>query len=321
VRYPRRGYAGAVNLARLDLNLLVTLGALLEQRSVSRAAEQLGLSQPAVSAQLARLRRHFGDDLLARYGNTYRLTPLAVQLRRRVGTALTGAERVFAAEPDFDPATTTREFSMIMADYGVAVLGQRLVARLRAEAPSARVRFTANTPQVVDDAAQTLTRTDVLLMPHGFVTGLPHADLYRDDWVCLVAADRAGELTVEDLRTLPWVVTYHGPTASTPAVRQMRILGIEPNVQVVTENFLTVPALVAGSDRIALLQRGLVDLLPVESGVRALPCPVQVAPLVEAIWWHPMYDDDPEHRYLRDLMVRVAGEVGITAADTAHREM
>ena len=70
-----------VNLANLDLNLLVTLDALLEQRSVSKAAEQFGLSQPAVSAQLARLRRHFGDDLLARFGNQYRLTPLAIQLR------------------------------------------------------------------------------------------------------------------------------------------------------------------------------------------------------------------------------------------------
>ena len=66
-----------MNLGTLDLNLLPTLDALLEQRSVSRAAEQVGLSQPAVSAQLGRLRRHFGDDLLSRYGNQYRLTPLA----------------------------------------------------------------------------------------------------------------------------------------------------------------------------------------------------------------------------------------------------
>src|SRR6185437_14152535 len=96
-----------VNLASLDLNLLVTLDALLEHRSVSRAAQQVGLSQPAVSAQLARLRRHFGDDLLARQGNQYRLTPLAVQLRGRVRTAVTGVERVFTAQPDFDPTTTS----------------------------------------------------------------------------------------------------------------------------------------------------------------------------------------------------------------------
>jgi len=127
--------------------------------------------------------------------------------------------------------------------------------------------------------------------------------------VCIVSADHPAVqdgLTVEDLETLPWVVTFHGPTAATPASRQMRMRGIEPRVQVVTENFLTVPGLVAGSNRVALLQRKLVDLLPIDVGVRALPCPVEVGQLVEAMWWHPVYDDDPEHAYLRDVVVRAA---------------
>ena len=301
-----------VNLARLDLNLLVTLDALLEQRSVSRAAEQMGLSQPAVSAQLARLRRYFGDDLLARCGNQYRLTPLATQLRGRVRTAVNSVERVFAAEPDFDPATTSREFSLVMSDYGVAVLGPDLAGTLEREAPTARLRFTATTPAVVDDAMQALAAIDLLLLPHGFVDAFPHHDLHRDEWVCVVAADndRVGaELTVDDLRTMPWVVSYHGPTASTPAARQMRMLGIEPHVQVVTENFLTVPGLIAGTGRVALLQQRLVARIPAGLGVRALPCPFEVGPLVEAMWWHPMYEHDPEHLYLRDLLTRVAAHV------------
>ena len=82
---PRR-YRGGVNLASLDLNLLVSLDALLQQRSVTRAAAQMGLSQPALSASLARLRRHFGDELLTRAGNEYRLTPLAVQLGTSPGS-------------------------------------------------------------------------------------------------------------------------------------------------------------------------------------------------------------------------------------------
>ncbi|MDQ0382855.1 LysR family transcriptional regulator [Amycolatopsis thermophila] len=301
-----------MHLTSLDLNLLVTLDALLEHRSVSRAAEQMGLSQPAVSAQLARLRRHFGDDLLARFGNQYRLTPLAVQLRGRVRTAVTGIERVFAAEPDFDPATTAREFSLVISDYGVAVLGSALAATLQREAPDARVRFIANTPAVVDNAAQALTGIDLLVMPHGFIDGLPHRDLHRDEWVCLVSGentDVGATLTVDQLRTMPWVVSYHGPTASTPAARQMRMLGIEPRIQVVTENFLTVPALVAGTGRVALLQQRLAERIPADLGVRALPCPFDASPLVEAYWWHPMYEHDPGHRYLRDLLSRVSAEV------------
>ena len=222
---------------------------------------------------------------------------------------MTGVERVFAAEPDFTPANTSREFSLVMSDYGVAVIGPLLAAELAVQAPDARLRFSPNTPYVVDNALQSMTSVDLLVMPHGFTEGLSHRDLYTDDWVCLVSADNAevgDHLTVEHLRTLPWVVCYHGPTASTPAARQMRMLGIEPRVQVVTENFLTVPGLVAGTPRVALLQQRLAARIPAELGLRVLPCPFEVGPLVEAIWWHPMYDDDPEHRYLRDLLVNLA---------------
>src|SRR3954469_722360 len=298
-----------MNLARLDLNLLVSLDALLQQRSVTRAAAQMGLSQPALSASLARLRRHFDDELLTRVGNEYRLTPLAVQLRELVRIALSGVERVFSAQPEFDPASSTREFTLLVSDYVVAILGDAIVELLTEEAPHTRLRFTPHSPAMVERADQVLLTADVLLLPHGFVTDLSHADLYRDEWVCVVAADNPvveEGLTVEHLETLPWVATYHGQTASTPAARQMRMLGIEPLVQVVNENFLTVPVLVAGSGRIALLQRRLVDQLPLNTGIRALPCPFDAGPLIEAMWWHPVYDDDPEHAYLRDVVGRAA---------------
>ncbi|MQY28375.1 Nodulation protein D 2 [Nocardia sp. RB56] len=305
-----------VNLTRLDLNLLVALDALLEQRSVTRAADQMGLSQPAVSAQLARLRRHFRDDLLTRVGNQYRLTPLAVQLKDRVRVVLSGVERVFAAEPDFDPASATREFSLVVSDYSVAVLGAAISELFAAEAPGCRLRLSANTPRMIDSIDQVLVTTDLLLMPHGFLDNLSYQDLYRDEWVCLVASgnDEVGaELTVRQLETMPWVATYYSPTASTPAARQMRMLGIQPHVQVVTENFLTVPGLVAGSKRVALYQRLLADRVPAELGVRALPCPFAAGPLLEAMWWHPIHDDDPEHRYLRDLVTRAVTSLGLPA--------
>jgi DNA-binding transcriptional LysR family regulator len=307
-----------VHLASLDLNLLVALDALLQQRSVTRAAAQMGLSQPALSASLARLRRHFGDELLTRVGNDYRLTPLAVQLRELSRAALAGVEKVFTAQPSFDPASSTREFTLLISDYGTAVLGDTLAGLLAEEAPNARLRLLMNTPDHVDRAHQVLLSSDLLVLPHGFVADLPHQDLYRDEWVCVVASDNTevrDQVTVEHLESLPWVLSYNGPTASTPAVRRMRMLGIEPTVAVVTENFLTVPGLVAGSRRIAVVQRLLIDLLPLDSGVRALPCPFDAGPLVEAIWWHPAFDDDPEHRYLRDLVVRAAGlAVGDRAA-------
>src|SRR3569833_4391892 len=103
---------------------------------------------------------------------------------------------------------------------------------------------------MVERADQVLLSSDLLLLPLGFITDLSHRDLYRDEWVCVVAADSRvvdDGLTVEDLETMPWVATYHGQTASTSAARQMRMLGIAPRVQVVNEDFLTVPMLLAGS--------------------------------------------------------------------------
>ncbi|MGB6181058.1 MAG: LysR family transcriptional regulator [Rhodococcus sp. (in: high G+C Gram-positive bacteria)] len=297
------------NIANLDLNLLVSLDALLDNRSVTRSAEQLGLSQPALSASLARLRRHFNDDLLYRVGNDYRLTPLATELRERARLALDGVERVFSARPEFDPSGSSREFSMLVSDYCISVLGDTLAALLDHEAPGATLRLGPAGPEMVGQPDRTLLATDVLLIPHGFVVDLPHIDLYTDEWVIAVSADNdhvGDELTDEHLRTLPWVLVYHGRSASTPAALQLRMLGIEPRVQVVTESFLSVPGLIAGSSRIALLQRRLVNLLPLNSGIRTMELPVPVAPMVEAMWWHPVYDRDPEHVYFRDLIVRAS---------------
>ncbi|MGF0258149.1 LysR family transcriptional regulator [Rhodococcus erythropolis] len=293
------------NVANLDLNLLVSLDALLQHRSVTKAARQLGLSQPALSAALARLRRHFGDELLYRVGNEYRLTPLAAELRQRTRLALEGVARVFSAQPEFQAVDSTREFTVLVSDYGLTVLGDTLTRLFTDAAPRARLRFRPTGPDLVGRAEHTLLGTDLMLVPHGFVTDLPHHDLYRDRWVVVASTDNVHideVLTVDDLVTFPWVVVFHGQTASTPATRQLRMHGIEPHIQVVTESFLSVPNLVAGSNRIAILQERLVQLLPLDAGIRTMQCPVDIGELVEAMWWHPVYDRDPEHAFLRDIV-------------------
>jgi DNA-binding transcriptional LysR family regulator len=304
-----RAVRKVIGVSNLDLNLLVSLDALLQHKSVTKAAGQLGSSQPTLSAALARLRRHFNDELLYRVGNEYHLTPLAAELRQRARLALDGVERVFSAQPEFDPAESLREFDVLVSDYGITVLGDTLARLFTEAAPHARLRFRPTSPDSVARADQTLVGTDLMLVPHGFVTDLPHQDLYRDRWVMVVSSDNdtiGAEATVEDLKTSPWVVVFHGNSAATPADRQLRMLGIEPQVQIVTESFLTVPNLVAGSNRIALLQEQLVKLLPLNSGLRTMQCPVEVGELVEAMWWHPVYNRDPEHIFLREIVLRAA---------------
>lgn len=302
----------AGSLRNLDLNLLPTLDALLRERNVTRTAEQLGLSQPAVSAALRRLRRHFGDELLNRTGNRYELTPLAQQLRSRTEAALDGVHRVFDASPAFDPATSERQFTLMISDYAMAVLGERLASRLATEAPGVRLRMTQTVTTVVDQPMEALRSIDGLLLPHGFLSDIPVTDLYEDTWVCVVAADndRVGDaLTMEEVATLPWVVMWDLPTAFAPAARQLSMMGVEPRVEMTVDSFLAVPFLLAGTDRIAVLQRRLVERLAATARVRMLPCPWDVVPLKEAMWWHPSFRPDPGHQWLRSTLRSVGAEL------------
>ncbi|MGW5138172.1 LysR family transcriptional regulator [Nocardia beijingensis] len=301
---------GARPLANIDLNLLLTLDAVVQHQSVTRAAEHLGVSQPAVSAALGRLRRHFDDQILQRVGNRYRLTPFGADLRRRTRLALTGVERVFDARGTFDSTDTTREFTVITSDYTVALLGGRLTELLTEHAPHARLRWIPSNPELVTRAEHTLTVHDVLLVPHGFITDLPSEIIFHDDWMVITDETRSpGALTSHDLRERPWVLVFHSQTASTPAARQLRMLGIEPTAQVITENFLTTPHLVRGSERIALVPRRLLELPGMLDGLRMHPCPVELSRLGQAMWWHPIFTDEPEHRFLRTLVHRAAVEL------------
>jgi DNA-binding transcriptional LysR family regulator len=301
-----------MRLASLDLNLLAALDALLSEASVTRAATRLRLSQPALSASLAKLRRHFGDELLRRVGNSYELTPLALQLKQRTAFALDAVDRVFASQPVFDPSQGGRDFRVLGSDYAMAVVGQAVGRLFQERAPGLRLRMIHHSTELIDHAAEVLRTVDGILLPRGFLTDLPRTDLYEDEWVFLVAADnhRVGDrLTMTDLAELPWAMTYHAPTAYTPAGRQLQMLGVEPHVQVVIESFLALPYVIAGTDRIALVQNRLAHRLLATGDVRVLPCPFAAVPLVQALWWHPINERDPAHTWLRELLVEACREL------------
>lgn len=295
-----------MNLARLDLNLVVALRALLEERNVTRAGRHIGLSQPAMSAALSRLRRHFDDELLARVGGHYELTALGQVLLDRTSTAYDVLERLFASQADFDPAKESREFKLVASDYAVAVFGAELARLVHEEAPGIRLRFAQTPSTVVDDTATLLSAADGLLMPHGVISDFPATDLYDDRWVFLVADDHpSGEdqLTLQDLARLPWV-TYQR-TYDAPAVRQLGMLGVEPRVEVSVDSFQLLPLLVAGTRRIALIQARLARLLAPIAAVRVLEPPYEAVPLQEAMWWHPVHTHDAAHIWLRETAAGV----------------
>ena len=299
-------------LSRLDLNLLVALDALLTERSVTRAADRLHLSQPALSASLGRLRTHFGDQILARRGNTYELTPFALRLTEHTTTALEAARRVFESQASWSPSESTREFSIYGSDYGTVMIG-RIVSQLAAErAPGVRFRFLLHNPTIVEDAATRLRSVDGMVIPHGPLTDHPFVDLWKDDWVGVVAEENievGDTLSMSQMATLPWVMTFQSRSAFTSAGRQVQQMGTEPRVEVVLESFLTVPHFVAGTRRIGLIQASLAPTVRAHPGMRIVGLPFPATPITNALWWHPVHTRDPEHQWMRELFAEAGARV------------
>ena len=306
-----------MNLAGLDMNLVVALRALLQERNVTRAGQRIGLSQPAMSAALARLRRHFDDELLARKGAGYELTALGSVLLARTEVACEMLERVFGSQPRFDPAQEEREFVILTSDYAVAVFGDRLAREVSAQAPGVKITFRQVPATIIDEPAALLSTVDGLLMPHGIIGSFPAVELFRDRWLCLVAEDNpeVGEsITFRQLAELPWVTYQRAYDAS--VTRQLSMLGIEPRVQVSVDNFQLLPALVAGTRRVAMIHARLAARLGLGpgSGLRLLDCPFDAVPVQEALWWHPVHTHDAGHLWLRETASAVAARLGLDRA-------
>lgn len=294
---------------KLDLNLIVALEALLQERSVSRAATEVGLSQPAMSAALARLRRYFGDPLLARVGNSYQLTPLAQRLVGRTAVAMSAVGRVLETEPGLEVEKTTREFTMLVSGYVLATMGRAISDGILAQAPLARVNFVELRAELVDRMADRLRTADLAIVPRGFVADLPSIDLYTDHWVCLVSSDNPNvgdTITVDQLDRSPWAVFQTDPHSPNTPLHQVKAQGVEPRVQVTGENYLALPDLLRESTRVALAPNLLAQSFVRAGGMRIVSTPLTFAPLRQALWWHPMYEADPEFVWLRSVVVDAA---------------
>jgi DNA-binding transcriptional LysR family regulator len=304
-------------LANLDLNLLVALRELLRERSVTRAAQRLGVTQPAASAALGRLRRHFGDELLVREHGGYRLTALGERLAEQVDAVCGAAERLFAASEDFDPATSEREFTLVMADYTIIVMGEALSRAAATAAPRTRLDIRLVRESFSTEYAEGIRFVDGVVAPppHGFA--LPNtrsAELFRDRWVCVVdtanPALDAGRLELADLGRLPWVAPYyHRNTQDPPVVpvmRQLALLDIRPRIAVRVESYVAVPHFVAGTNRVALMQERLATRLAAPMNLRVLECPGSPEPIIESLWWHSYHELDTAHAWLRRLAVETA---------------
>lgn len=304
----------------IDYNLLRPLRVLLEERSVTRAAERLHMSQPAMSSALARLRAHYDDVLLLRRGNQHVLTPLAERLLMALPHVIAEAEQVFRLQSRFDPATSTRTFSIAAVDYIAARIAPVLTRIVEREAPNVRFEFPAADGRLVHAMPDVLRTIDGAILPHGYVAGQPHLDFAPEPWVCLVdAASGVGDHpAIDELLTRPWVQTLPAREGTSPARQQLRFRGIDPVVVAATPHFFVVPFLILGTDRVAVVPEGFARLAArTHARLRRVVPPFDLDPVRDAFWWHADREHDSEHLWLREVMGRVRDEV-IRNSDGGH---
>jgi LysR family nod box-dependent transcriptional activator len=302
-----------VNLAGVDLNLLVALDALLEERSVTRAADRIGLSQPGMSNTLARLRRLFDDPLLVRRGAEMVPTARAESLARPVRAALSVIAEALEQRPGFDPATDQRTFTISCSDYSVLMLIGPLVRRVAAAAPGVTIQVL---PRTLDPIrALQSGATDLIVEPPEIMgdTTLPSRRLFEDRWMCCVweGNTRVGDQMTTETYVALGHLSYSmgGGQPASLADRHVTALGLERRIEFTVESFLLAPFLLQGTDLVALVPSRAAPHLQRTADVRLLDPPVAFPTLVERLWWHPRHAADPAHTWLRTRIAEVGAEL------------
>lgn len=294
----------------LDLNLLVAFDALMATKSVSRAADRVNLSQPAMSAALSRLREFFGDDLLVLQGKKMHPTAFADELMPQVRKSLQQLEEMLAKSPNFDPATSQRTFRIVTSDYVQASIIVPLVAELAIEAPG--IQLDCQLPNLSIAEHLDEGSVDVVITPEYIVTGShPSYELYREPQVVVGARENPvlakGYITAEEFEAAGHVAVVIGerPVASY-ADRQLEIMGIKRRIEVTTSVFTLVPWLVESTGRLAMLHERLVAQLEPRFAIRRVPSPYPVPEMKQMLCYNAGREEDAGLLWLRDKIERIA---------------
>jgi DNA-binding transcriptional LysR family regulator len=304
-------YVG-MGLSSVDLNLLIALDALLSERNVTRAAERTSVGQPAMSASLARLRRHFDDQLLVRQGRQLMPTPLAESLVGPVREAVAAAEAVLVRSRAFDPRTDRAAFTIVAADYVTMVLLRPLFGAITDEAPYVRI----SVKPVEAGFADQLRRgeVDMVIVPTELTDNrlaFPHTPLFTDRHVLVVDRDNpevGDAVTVDELAELRYVA-FSGGSVLPIADTELDGMGVHLSVEVTTQGFVVAPFLVAGTRLASLTYARLAEPLAAAARLRIVECPLPLTTIHEAMYWNPRHTGDLAHRWLRDRITSLAHEL------------
>jgi DNA-binding transcriptional LysR family regulator len=306
---------------RLDLNLLVALDALLEERSTVGAGSRLHLGQSATSAALARLREHFGDELLVQVGRKMVPTPLGESLKESVRDILKRIDITLDTKSDFVPATVDRTFTLMMSDYVATVFMPQVIQRVQPLAP----KVSCEIMLLGDAPLDALNRGDLdfLILPTGyeFVSEYHLSDrhsvevLFEDGYMCVVWSENplvGDTISTEQFLSMGHVLSKVGKNRR-PALDEWFYHRNEyvRRIELVAPSFVAMAHMIVGTTRIATMHTRLAKLYAAHFPLRLLPPPMSLPTLTEGVQWHSYHNQDPGTLWFLDVMKEVAKGMGL----------
>ncbi|MDA8646970.1 LysR family transcriptional regulator [Porticoccaceae bacterium] len=311
-----------MNMSKVDLNLLVYLDVLLRECNVTRAAEELSISQPAMSNSLRRLRDLFGDPILVRTSEGMTPTDRAIELQPLVRTVLAAAEQAILPKTDFDPAASRRIFRIMASDYTEATLVPALLSRLRKQAP--KIRLDIMTPS--DVSFHDVERGKVDLVINRFDT-LPQSfhqvRLWDDSFSCVVSAQNA---IIKNWNLESYLKAKHvwvsktgmgvGVGMSTDDVQRLgwvddalHKIDVKRDIALFTRHYQAALRLAEQDDLVVTLPSMAACQLENNPNVKILEPPFNIPRMRLKMVWSPLLQHDPGHRWIRQLIKQVSEDM------------
>jgi DNA-binding transcriptional LysR family regulator len=300
-----------MELSDIDLNQLVLFQRLMVEQSVSKVAEKMGLTQPAVSNTLAKLRRQFGDDLFVRTPTGMMPTPFAEQLAEPVGYALGMIHSGLNQHSRFDPARVKRAVTVGMTDIGEIVFLPALVEHLRQAAPGIALSTVRTTATSLRDDMES-GRVDLAIGPlPQLKSGFFQRRLFRQRYVCLFrkghALDRK-RLTLADFKAAEHLVIVSAGTGHGKVDDLIRRAGVERSVRLTVPHFVSVGHILRRTDMLTTVTQRLAESLVEPFGLTFRPHPVDLPEVAINVFWHAKVHRSPAHQWLRGVVFDLFGE-------------
>lgn len=307
-----------IDVSQMDLNLLVTLDTLLRTGSVTAAANELGLGQPAVSHALKRLRELFADPLFVRCGRTLAATPRALSIRGPLAKLLVDAGRLVQDDVEFDAITSTRSFTLCCPDILAPILPD-LVSSLYAQAPHARVEVVARHRDDVAGLAE--GKTDLVLNSGRIEAAGLHTRSVGSIRFGIVlrrghpALTRRHKLSARSWVAYPHIMVRSGSGSRSIVAAELDRKGLERKIGLVVPTFLSALHTLSQTDFMLAAPRELVRALVQPLGLVVVEPPIDLPAVKVAALWHDRFHADPAHRFFRTLVVeRVQAELADDSA-------